>query len=30
MGLNQELVRLSVGVEHIDDLTNDIIEALEG
>ena len=29
MGLNQELVRLSVGVEHLDDLTNDIIQALE-
>ena len=29
MDLVPELVRLSVGVEHIDDLSNDVIEALE-
>ena len=29
MNLVPELVRLSVGIEHIDDLSNDIIEALE-
>lgn len=29
MDLVPELVRLSVGIEHIDDLSNDIIEALE-
>ena len=29
MDLVPELVRLSVGIEHIDDLSNDINEALE-
>ena len=29
MDLTQELVRLSVGIEHLDDLSNDIIQALE-
>ena len=29
MDLTQELVRLSIGIEHLDDLSNDIIQALE-
>jgi len=29
MGLSKDLVRLSIGVEHVDDLYDDIVSALE-
>lgn len=29
MGLTEDLIRLSVGIEHIEDLYNDIIQAIE-
>jgi Cystathionine beta-lyases/cystathionine gamma-synthases len=29
MGLTKDLVRLSIGIEHVDDLYDDIISSLE-
>ena len=29
MGLSQNLIRLSVGIEYLDDLINDLAQALE-
>jgi len=29
MGLTKDLVRLSIGIEHLDDLYGDIISSLE-
>ena len=29
MGLSQNLIRLSVGIEYLDDLINDLVQALE-
>jgi cystathionine beta-lyase/cystathionine gamma-synthase len=30
LGINDRLVRLSVGVEHVDDLIDDLASAMEG